>query len=118
MSTLLKRSLFAPIILDSRPDGNLRERPVLVRFEIGQILRAGTADGSSALSAKRERINRYDFLEEGDDFAPSARCGRDYRVPSSKVMIPFKLNQYRASKSLRPFPFLSLAGVGWGARRL
>ena len=59
---------------------------VLVQFQIGQILRAGSADGSSALSAKRERINRYDFLEEGDDFAPSARCGRDVRVPSSKVM--------------------------------
>ncbi len=68
---------------------------VLVQFQIGQILRAGSADGSSALSAKRERINRYDFLEEGDDFAPSARCGRDVRVPSSKVMIPFKLNQYQ-----------------------
>jgi hypothetical protein len=68
---------------------------VLVQFLIGQILRAASADGSSALSAKRERINRYDFLEEGDDFAPSARCGRDVRVPSSKAMIPFKLNQYQ-----------------------
>jgi len=84
---------------------------VLVQFQIGQILRAGSADGSSALSAKRERINRYDFLEEGDDFAPSACCRRDGPVPGSKVMIPFKLNQYRASKSLRPFHFSAWPGV-------
>ena len=63
------------------------------------LLLAGSADVSSALSAKRETAFRG-ILAAQTTARLSARCGRDVRVPSSGLSLSLKLNQYQTSASL------------------